>query len=544
MKKSIYHIILVTSAAILLCSCNRFLEENPKDQVSEDQAYTTLSSLYLNAVASIYNYVGGNADSQGLQGTGRGVYDFNTFTTDEAIMPTRGGDWYDGGFWQGLFLHNWGVDNDAIQATWEYLYKVIGLSNKYIEQIKLFQQNHSDSVLPAFLAEVRAVRAMYYYYMMDLFGRVPVITSTSLTIKDVKQSERKEVFNFIVSELQECAPLLSSQHSNHPGDYYGRMTQGVAYFLLAKLALNAEVYTDNDWTDGTKPAGKEIFFTVNGSQLNAWKTTIYYVDKLAELGYTLESDYTANFAVYNETSKENIFTIPMNKMLYSNFNINLFRSRHYNHGKAYGLGGENGSSATIEALDTYGYGTSNVDPRFYLNYYADTVYDLNDKKVMLDDGTTTLVYMPRSVALDVSGTTYERTAGARMKKYAIDATATKDGKLMENDIVLFRYSDAVLMKCEALVRNGEDGDELLNLVRSRVGASSRQATLDNILAERQLELAWEGWRRQDLIRFGKFTRAYTERPQLQNESNGYTTVFPIPGKVLNMNQNLKQNLGY
>ena len=172
-----------------------------------------------------------------------------------------------------------------------------------------------------------------------------------------------------------------------------------------------------------------------------------------------------------------------------------------------------------------------------------TAEDLR-KKVMLDDGTTTLVYMPRSVALDVSGTTYERTAGARMKKYAIDATATKDGKLMENDIVLFRYSDAVLMKCEALVRNGEDGDELLNLVRSRVGASSRQATLDNILAERQLELAWEGWRRQDLIRFGKFTRAYTERPQLQNESNGYTTVFPIPGKVLNMNQNLKQNLGY
>ena len=151
MKKSIYHIILVTSAAILLCSCNRFLEENPKDQVSEDQAYTTLSSLYLNAVASIYNYVGGNADSQGLQGTGRGVYDFNTFTTDEAIMPTRGGDWYDGGFWQGLFLHNWGVDNDAIQATWEYLYKVVSLCNLvtslYVAEFYFIFINNSDGEL-------------------------------------------------------------------------------------------------------------------------------------------------------------------------------------------------------------------------------------------------------------------------------------------------------------------------------------------------------------------------------------------------------------
>ena len=73
---------------------------------------------------------------------------------------------------------------------------------------------------------------------------------------------------------------------------------------------------------------------------------------------------------------------------------------------------------------------------------------------------------------------------------------------MENDIVLFRYADALLMKSEAKVRNGESGDTELNEVRRRVNASSRTATLENILAERQLELAWEGWRRQDLIRFG------------------------------------------
>ena len=170
-------------------------------------------------------------------------------------------------------------------------------------------------------------------------------------------------------------------------------------------------------------------------------------------------------------------------------------------------------------------------------------YDLKGNIVRLDDGTV-LEYLPWKVELDISNTPYEQTAGARMKKYEVDETATKDGKLMENDIVLFRYADVLLMKSEAKVRNGEDGDAELNEVRGRVNASSRTATLENILAERQLELAWEGWRRQDLIRFGAFTRAYSSRPQLPAENNGYTTVFPIPEKIRVMNTKLEQNPGY
>lgn len=106
MKK--YRIIYWLAAVCcfpLLVSCDGFLREDPRDGIDESDAYRTISDVYLNAVASLYNYVGGYADSQGLQGTDRGVYDLNTFTTDEAIMPTRGGDWYDGGFWQGLYLH-------------------------------------------------------------------------------------------------------------------------------------------------------------------------------------------------------------------------------------------------------------------------------------------------------------------------------------------------------------------------------------------------------------------------------------------------------
>ena len=543
MKEYLKKISLVLATCTFLFSCDKFLEGNPKDKLPEDDVYNSISEVYLNAVASLYTYVGGYSDSQGLQGTGRGVYDLNTFTTDEAIIPTRGGDWYDGGFWQGLFLHDWGIENDAIQATWEYLYKVVMLSNKSLERIDKFAETHSDAELPAYRAEVRAMRAMYYYYLLDLFGRVPLVQSSSPAMKDVVQSERKTVFEFIFKELQEVAPLLSEVHSNQSGPYYGRITRPVVTFLLAKLALNAEVYTDNDWTDNERPDGKNIKFMVDGNELNAWETVIYYCDQLKVMNYKLEPEYETNFSIFNEPSVENIFTIPMNKTLYTNQMQYLFRSRHYNHAKAYGLSGENGPSATIEALETFGYGTAAQDPRFDICYFAGEMYDLKGDIIKLDDGTV-LVYFPWEVALDITDTPYEQTAGARMKKYEVDPTATKDGKLMENDIVLFRYADALLMKSEAKVRNGENGDVELNQVRSRVKAARRPATLENILSERQLELAWEGWRRQDLIRFGMFTRAYNSRPQLPNEETGYTTVFPIPEKIRVMNTKLVQNPGY
>lgn len=481
--------VLVTLSWCMI-SCDGFLKESPRDALPEEEGYRNITELYLNAVASLYNYIGGNSDSQGLQGTGRGIYDLNTFTTDEAIMPTRGGDWYDGGFWQGLFLHKWGINNDAIQATWEYLYKVVMLSNKSLEQIESYALTHADAELPAYRAEVRALRAMYYYYLTDLFGSIPLVLSSKVASKDIVLSERENIFNFIFKELQETAPLLPAQFSNRSGNYYGRLTRPVAYFLLAKLALNAEIYMDNNWVDDTHPDGKTIFFDVDGNTFNAWQTVEFYCDQITALGYRLESDYAANFAVYNEGSVENIFTIPMNKTLYTNQMQYLFRSRHYNHAKALGLSGENGSSATIEALQTFGYETNEQDPRFDYCYYAGTVYDLKGNVVKLDDGTA-LVYEPWKVKLDLSDEPYEKTAGARMKKYEIDDKAMKDGKLMENDIVLFRYADVLLMKSEAKVRDGRNGDEELNQVRTRVGAPERTATLDNLLAERQLELAWE-----------------------------------------------------
>lgn len=542
--KRIYSILFASFFLLSWTSCSSYLEENPKDRLDEETAYSTLSDVQKNGVFSLYNYVGGYVDSQGLQGTGRGIYDLNTFTTDEAIMPTRGGDWYDGGFWQGLYLHRWGVNNEAIYATWEYLYRTVILCNGSLERIQDFAEKHLGENVADCVAEVRALRAMFYYYIMDLFGSVPLIEKSDPAVEDIVQEKRSKVFNFIVKELTESSSLLCKERSNQPGVYYGRMTQPVVWFLLAKLALNAEVYTDDDWTDGSRPDGKSIFFEVEGQRLNAWQTVNYYCEKITAAGYTLEKDYTANFAVFNESSEENIFVIPMSKTLYTNQFIYLFRSRHYNHAKAYGLSGENGSSATKEVLETFGYDTPQVDARFDYCYFAGPVKDLEGNQILLDDGVTPLVYEPWNVSLDVSGKPYEKTAGARMKKYEVDKTGLKDGKLLDNDIVLFRYADVLLMQSEAKVRNGEDGDAELNLVRSRVGMAPRTATLENLLDERMMELAWEGWRRQDMIRFGVFTRSYSCRPQLPGEENGYTTVFPIPEKVIDMNPQLHQHKGY
>lgn len=542
--KRIYIFISAALSLLAGASCSAYLDESPKDRLDEETAYFTLSDVQRNGVLSLYNYVGGYVDSQGLQGTGRGIYDLNTFTTDEAMMPTRGGDWYDGGFWQGLYLHRWGVNNEAIYATWEYLYRTVILCNGSLEKIQAFSAAHPTEEVAPLVAEVRALRAMFYYYIMDLFGSVPLIEKSSPALEEIVQEKRSKVFYFIVKELMDSEPFLSLERSNQPGVYYGRVTRPVVWFLLAKLALNAEVYADDDWTDGSRPDGKSLFFEVDGQSLNAWQTVCRYGEKLAAAGYSLEEDYTANFAVFNESSKENIFVIPMDKTLYANQFIYLFRSRHYNHAKAYGLGGENGASATKEVLEAFGYDTPQVDARFDYCYFAGPVNDLEGRQVMLDDGVTPLVYEPWKVALDVSGQPWEKTAGARMKKYEVDPTALKDGKLLDNDIVLFRYADMLLMQSEAKVRNGENGDAELNRVRSRVGMPPQTATLDCLLEERMRELAWEGWRRQDLIRFGRFTRAYSDRPQLPGEENGYTTVFPIPEKVVGMNPNLYQHKGY
>ncbi|MBR5199911.1 MAG: RagB/SusD family nutrient uptake outer membrane protein [Bacteroidales bacterium] len=529
-------------SAVCILMLSGCLSEDSRSYLTEEQAFTNSQNLYINSVAFLYGYIGGSSESQGLQGTCRGVYDYNTMTTDEALIPIRGGDWYDGGLWENMYQHKWTEDDATLYQTWKYLYKMVMLCNQSLSDLEKYAHLATVEEIGQWTAEVRAIRALFYFYIMDMFGRVPVVTEVDIPVYEVVQSERSEVMRFVYDEMTAVLPYLANQRSNHIGRYYGRITKPVAWFLLAKLALNAEVYADDDWTDGIRPDGKDITFEVDGIEMNAWETCIEYCDKLHAFGYVLEPVYPDNFLVRNENSLENIFTIPLDNDLYRNQFWYLFRSRHYSHGGALGGASENGTCATLHTMNVYGYGTEEVDARFIYNFYAGEVF-VDGNQVLLHTGEP-LVYMPMEVKLNLTASPYEKTAGARMAKYEVDRKSYSDGRQPDNDIVLFRYADALLMKAEAQVRNGEDGNEAFNQVRSRVEMPMKEATLENIIDERLLELVWEGWRRNDMIRFGYFHKSYDMRTALPEEANAYTTVFPIPSRAIDLNPALKQNPGY
>ena len=532
--------LFALAICLALPSCS--LDEHPKDQIEEEIAYASAEDLYRNTVATLYSYVGGNTDGQGLQGTGRGIYDLQTFGSDEALIPKRGTDWYDGGIWRQLYCHNWSGGHEIVGNSWMYLYKVIALCNKSLEKIEENKNLLTLIQLQRYTSEVKALRAIYYWYLLDLYGSVPVVTTTNVTINDVAQNSRSEVFNFVRSELESALPNLANRNSAEKGAYYGRVTMAVCCFVLAKLYLNAEIYADDNWTGAQRLNGSNMRFTIGSTEMNAWEACLYYCDLIGQMNYNLSSNYSDNFRVYNENSVENIWTIPMDKDLYSNQQQNIFRSYHYRHAAAFGFGGENGTCASLTALKVNHYGEADQDTRFEKNYWSGEVIGPNSDRIT-DRLGNPLIYYPLEVSLDLSNSPYMETAGARMRKYEIDRFATNDGKLMDNDIVLFRYADVLLMIAEAKVRKGEDGQPYFDLVRKRSSMHTLPATLDNILNERMIELAWEGWRRNDMIRFGVYKSTYAGADEV-DESDRHTIVFPIPNDVLSLNTNLHQNPGY
>lgn len=540
MKRFLYILIVP-----LLVACS--LDENPRDQILEEQAFTSGDALYRHTVATLYNYVGGAEDGQGLQGTCRGIYDLQTFGSDEAMLPTRGSDWYDGGLWQDMYRHSWNAGLEISKNAWVYLYKVIALCNHSLEQIEAHRNLINSYEYSCFTAEVRGLRAIYYWYLLDLFGRVPIITSSDINMSMVQQATRSNLFEFVYNELMDVRDQLPYGHSAMRGMFYGRVTSSVANFVLAKLALNAEVYADDDWTDGERPDGSTMRLKIGSDTYNAWEATIAFCNEIQAEGFQLEASYENNFLVYNEYSSENIWVIPLDKDLYMTEQQNLYRSYHYRHAALYGFTGENGSCATKKVLQVFGYETGADDNRFYLNYWAGELHDDDDTYVLDREGKV-LTYYPWEVELDLSGSPYVETAGARMRKYQIDHNATKDGKLMDNDIVLFRYADVLLMRAEAHLRNGEAslGQADFDAVRSRADMPLRPLTLQNLYDERLLELCWEGWRRQDMIRFGCYQSLFQGDSfnVKVDETDGHTTVYPIPADVMALNSQLIQNKGY
>ena len=538
--KSPLHISFRRTVSLLLLSLTfascHFLDENPKDQLDESALITDARSLYLATLGDLYAHFGSDENGEGIMGTVRGIYDLQTITSDEAIIPQRGADWNDGGLWIRLYSHSWEDGEEPIKNAWNYLFQMIVKSNTALDRVERYASFLTEEEKTGFQAELRAIRAFMYYYLLDLYARVPLITAPNVALSQVEQEERSEVFDFVVNELEAVRPQLPLERSNYLGAWYGRITRPVVFVLLAKLYLNADVYMDDDWTDGVRTLHPECY-----------QKCIDYCDSIElfpEGDYHLSSTYEENFSTTNERSHENILTIPMDPDRYASQFLYIFRSLHYDHAAAMGMSGENGPCATLELLAANRFGQDDEDPRFRMNFWGGAAVDVNGKPVYLNK-TTPLVYKPESVKLNLTGSVDEKVAGARMKKYAYDPNCTTDGKRVHNDLVVFRYADVLLMKAEAMARSNQDPLPLVNAVRTRANAPVLETvSLNDILRERMLELCWEGHRRQDMVRFGVFGDARISRPELPGEENGYTTVFPIPADAIAVNHNLKQNKGY
>ena len=573
MKQYIIGSMLLSS--ILLASCS--LDETPRSKFSEEEAFSTPKLVYVNTVANVYSSIG-----NGLYGSdGGSVHTFQEFSSDASMIPGRQGDWVDGGAWQNIFLHNFESSVSKYNDVWNNLYRVIGLANSSIDRLNKYLGEHPEYA--EYVYELRALRAVYYYYVMDLFGQVPLVVSSQVSANEVAQSNRSDVFKFVTSELAECIPHLSDSKSQNEGEYYGRITKAVAYMCMAKCAINAPVYTIDDTTPTSYSAfvgtdksgkataseeqgktvsemGKNINITLDGKTRNAWETAAYCADQIASLGYRLQPSYADNFIVANQNSVENIWTRPNDCVNYKIEDYNIVRTLHYNHGGAIGYQGWNGACSSKQQMLVYGYGTANPDPRLKLNFYTDKDY-MEETGKAVEDGATDkpLEYMPLAVKVDFTAADDPhamKCSGARMKKYEFDKSTTQQYSF-NNDLVIWRYADALLLKAEAEYRMGNKAEALtiVNEVRGRVAATPRtELTLNDILNERMLELAWEGVRRQDQIRFCTFTEPTADRfkgvthnasaGDYNDDTQGYTMVYPIPYAVLNLNKKLGQNPGY
>lgn len=451
------------------------------------------------------------------------VMQLNEVSSDEMIVPTRGNDWYDNGNWQALWQHTWKPDLGPIDGTWSDIYNGVGKANFTLSVVNSLE-NKPDNI-DAINAELKVLRAYYYYLAMDMFGNVPLVTDFNTDPSTVTNSTRKDVFNFIESELKTNVPLLTDAND---ASTYGRMNKWAGFMLMAKLYLNAQVYT--------------------GTQ--RWADAIAACDSVINSGkYSLQASYFDNFAVNNQGSSENIFVVPYDKVNIGGNNWEM-QTLHYQLNLKYNLTGSpwNGFCATAD----YYFGNFSAGDRRTSMWLIGQQYDISGNPIVDAQTGQPLVISPWVNQLSNPADSFRR-AGVRNVKYFPEAGTAGN---QSNDMVIFRLADAYLMKAEAEVRaaNVTDGLDLVNMVRERAyGDASHDwtmpdLTLDNILSERARELAWEGWRRQDLIRYevasGKKYFSAARNPGKVADADSHTQIFPIPSPEISSNPNLSQNPGY
>ncbi len=433
---------------------------------------------------------------------GGGYWFAQELPSDEMVCPTRGGDWDDGGKWRALHQHTWDNKTEAIVNMWGPFYSGVVQANKFIET---YDKTKDKPIVAQAIAKAKILRAYYYYLLIDNYKDVPYVTSFLNADQQPNKTPRATIFNNIVQELEESYPLVAASTSKTA------VTKGMAFSLLAKLYLNAEVYT------GTAQ----------------WAKAEQYCDSVIALNqYSLQANALAPFVTENGGSSEIIWLIPYDEDTYKGNNLHM-RTLHYNSNQTFDMtaGPWNGFAVMEAHFNTY----EDLDARKkgFLVGQQKSVAGAD----LIDPGAegAALVLNPHIPALlmDASFTAAEiRLSGARVAKFEIKIGA-KDN--LSNDFPVFRYADILLMKAEAMIRQNKNGDEYVNMVRSRAGVTTwTGTTLTQLLAERGREMFWEAHRRQDLIRFGEFNKAWWEKTASTPDRN----TFPIPQWAVDANPNL------
>jgi hypothetical protein len=511
-KKLIYILPALCAAAAIISGCTK-LDSQVYNQVQPQDFFKTpqQTNAFLAQAYTPMTNIPANA-----------VFQNNEASSDEMIVPTRGNDWYDGGKWQSLWLHTFIYDIDNINNAWNDISNGIGKSNLVLTTLATLPESNKPANAAQVTAEIKVLRAYYYFMFMDMFGNVPLVTDFNQDPTTIVQTNRKGIYDFLVKEVEENVELLADKS---PATY-GHMTKWGGYMLLSKLYLNAQVY----------------------SGAAQWQKAADAADKVIKSGkYTLAPDLLSNFAVVNEGSPENIFVVPFDNINIPGNGI-VTSTLNYNNIFTYDLTGRpnNGFCAPTAFYNSFTDGDNRKKMWAVGQQYSSAGAALIDNDTKLP-----VILNPNFSDLSNSSNLF-KFVGARSIKYAPQPGTNGNNS---NDGVIFRLGDAYLMKAEALLRLGNTGEalSLVNAIRSRSGLTTPwtagDLTLPNLLAERGREMAWEGWRRNDLIRFEVadnipyFTGARVPGKSA-DAGDKHTYIFPIPQRQLTTNNKLVQNPGY
>lgn len=498
-------IITLFLSAVLLSACTK-LDEKLYDKVgAEDygKTPTEVQTIMGKAYASLR---GGASDGVNFYPTSEFVFFVNAIASDECVIPSRvGGDWYDGGVFIELHKHTWTKNNPKIWAPWKYAYNGIAAINAILYQVA--NSNLTETERKPLYAELRSLRAYYYAKLLDQYGNVPIDTSYIVTGPS-KTSPRADVFRFVEKELTNNISLL-------PKSAYGRFTQNASNLLLARLYLNAEVYTGTArWQDCLNACSK-----ISGE---------------------LTSDYFASFKQTNQNSSEIIFAIPYDGKAGTLGNYLASMTYHYEQRWAFSSTGNyqwcgNGITAQPGLYSSFEEGdvrrkSITIGPQIDLRTGSTIIMPASGNPLIYTEEITNINLSPQN-------------EGARLSKYE-----DKAGDAWERnyDMVLMRYAEVLMMRAECYVRlnNPEAARPFIEQIRKRAGLTTMPNVIDLTVIDEELkkEFIFEDHRRTDNIRFGTFFKAWWQKGD--DDVDKHTGIFPIPQQEIIKNKQLTQNPGY